>query len=139
MSNEEDKKTVGELRAYYEQQIKRFQEKLHLLESLQADARILTVPKDKYRDMGLTEAILDAVVALVKSGTQHLDGVEAYDVLLFLNEHGFRGTETLPTSIHTTLKRLSAAHDGRVIMTKDKYFKRRYKPGEKILRERLAG
>jgi hypothetical protein len=137
MSGQADKQTVGQLRAYYQSEIENrkreiadFEGKLRLLETLRADAEILAQSKDKYHGWTLTPAVMDSVGELWKSGPENPNGVEAYDVYLYLCQYGFEGPQNLAVAVHTTLKRLAA--DGRLETVQDKYLKRFYKPGGKI-------
>jgi hypothetical protein len=136
----DDKHTVAEYRATYQQQIEAhtkaiaaLQEKLRMLDVFAADAKIIFAPENKYEGWTLTPAVLDAVISLHKIGVSAPAGVETFDIYKYLLAHGFKATDNFNVSLYVTLKRLSDKNDGRLIMTKDKYLKKLYKPSEKIL------
>ncbi len=135
--NGKNEHTIAEYRAYYQrlieaakQDIALFEERLSMLDIFAADAKHIFPADDKYESWGLTEAALDAVKAICESGTSHPEGVETADINKYLVAHGFKVTDNFAVSLHVTLKRLSDKHDGRLLVTRDKYFVKRYKPGK---------
>jgi hypothetical protein len=137
---DENNQTVGEIRAMYQRQleshrreIKVIEEKLKLLEVFAADAKPMGEQVDKYKEWGLTPAVIDAVNSLCEIGVAHPDGVETFDIHKYLEQYGFEGTDNFAVALHVTLKRLSDKSDGRLIVTRDKNFVKRYKPGKKTL------
>jgi len=107
-----------------------------MIDVFAADAKHIFAAKDKYRDWSLTPAVIDAVKSMYQIGTTHPDGVEPADINKYLVTHGFRTTNSFATALHVTLRRLSEMGDGRLLLTKDKYFVRRYKPSPKVLEQK---
>lgn len=133
--NDSQNLTVADLADYYRMEIERrkeeiadFENKLHLLEQFKEDTKLALQSGKKYRGWTLTPAVIDALDTLCKGGLKNPNGVEAYDVYLYLCQMGFHGPKNLAAAVHTTLKRL--ALDGRVQMAQDKFLKRLYKPRE---------
>jgi hypothetical protein len=135
MSDENHNVTVAQLKEYYRNEIDRrkseiadFEKKLRLLEHFNEDTKLAMESGKKYHGWTLTPAVIDAVTMLFKGGLKNPDGLEAYDIYLYLGQMGFQGKKNLAIAVHTTLKRLAA--DGRIKVTQDKFSKRLYRPVE---------
>ncbi len=91
------KTEIDALRANYELQIRHHESeivalknKIQRLNEFEADrATLLSVPPNKYADMGLRDAALDAVKTMHEIGSAGADGVTARDVAFFMMHHGF--------------------------------------------------
>jgi len=101
------------LKARCEQEIRDTEEKLRVLKaklanlnSLAQESEKLANPEaepDKYSNMGLTEAVLDAVKAL--RGLRAV-GASPVEIKNYLLAHGFRAADNFDTAIYTVLGRL---------------------------------
>ena len=102
-------------------------EKLNRLAQVDKESEPLFTPPDKYRKMGLTAAVIDAVSALHRIGAADADGVSAAQVRDFLSAHGFKEPQDFDVAVHVTLSRLSSRTDERVLLSRESG-KKRYKP-----------
>jgi hypothetical protein len=102
-------------------------EKLKRLAQVDKESEPLFAPPDKYRNIGLTAAVIDAVSALHRTGAADADGVSAAQVRNFLAAHGFKQPQDFDVAVHVTLSRLSARNDERILLSRDSG-KKRYKP-----------
>ncbi|MGD1088069.1 MAG: hypothetical protein ABR955_05015 [Verrucomicrobiota bacterium] len=134
-----DNKNINAIRAGYLAQIEAKQkeiadlrEKLKRAEQVDKEAEMIFDPVDKYRGMGMTEAVIDAVNTLNKMGLGENGGVSAGQVCDYLKGHGFNfRTPNFTVSVYVTLQRLSNHPDCRIVASRESG-KKRYLPIKKI-------
>ena len=126
MNGEGDKGQLETLRAYYENEIRKKESDLATLKAklanvgeLARDAATLSNPAsepNKYSNSGLTEAALDALGFLWRSGRGSQLGITAAQVRDYMLAHGYAPAESSPhnfeINVSITLRRL--ADSGRI-------------------------
>jgi hypothetical protein len=117
------------LRTSYVAQIQELQRKIDQLDTLANDHCTLTIhARDKYRDVGLRESVLDAVKSLAPL---HPDGVTAIQVTRFIQEHGYvkkDAANNLYITVHVTIGRNASLNKNTPLRISVETGKRLYKP-----------